>query len=101
MLPVPGRRIDAEVLRSLLSAVRTGTAIQIEYQSMSPENPDPLWRWITPHAFGFDGFRWHVGLSVIGGWILETSLLVDASPLVMANPQLLDLISRLEMAHRV
>jgi hypothetical protein len=60
VLPVPGRRIDAEVLRSLLSAIRTGTAIQIEYQSMSPENPDPLWRWITPHAFGFDGFRWHV-----------------------------------------
>jgi predicted DNA-binding transcriptional regulator YafY len=60
VLPVPGRRIDAEVLRSLLIAIRTGSAIEIEYQSMSRENPDPLWRWITPHAFGFDGFRWHV-----------------------------------------
>jgi predicted DNA-binding transcriptional regulator YafY len=60
VLPVPGRRIDAEVLRSLLIAVRGESAIQIEYQSMSPENPAPLWRWITPHAFGFDGFRWHV-----------------------------------------
>lgn len=27
---------------------------------MSPEHPDPLWRWITPHGFGFDGLRWHV-----------------------------------------
>ena len=60
VLPVPGRRIDAEVLRALLSAIRNETAIQIEYQSMSPENPEPLQRWITPHAFGFDGFRWHV-----------------------------------------
>ena len=22
--------------------------------------PEPHWRWITPHALGFDGFRWHV-----------------------------------------
>ena len=21
--------------------------------------PKPTWRWITPHALGFDGFRWH------------------------------------------
>ena len=27
---------------------------------MSREHPEPLWRWITPHAFGFDGLRWHV-----------------------------------------
>jgi WYL domain len=60
VLPVPGRRIDSSVLRFLLLSIRVGSAIEIEYQSMSPENPDPLWRWITPHAFGFDGFRWHV-----------------------------------------
>jgi hypothetical protein len=32
----------------------------MEYQSNSPENPDPIWRRISPHAFGFDGLRWHV-----------------------------------------
>ena len=21
--------------------------------------PNPTWRWISPHALGFDGFRWH------------------------------------------
>ena len=21
--------------------------------------PEPAWRWIAPHAIGFDGFRWH------------------------------------------
>ena len=28
-----------------------------QYQSLS--QPEPRWRWIAPHAIGFDGFRWH------------------------------------------
>jgi len=59
VLPVPSRRIAPQVLRRLLLAVRQRRAIHIEYQSMSREHPDPLWRWITPHAFAFDGLRWH------------------------------------------
>jgi hypothetical protein len=27
---------------------------------MNKVRPDPIWRRITPHAFGYDGFRWHV-----------------------------------------
>ena len=60
VLPVPSRPIDAQVLRALLTAVREKSAIEIEYQSTSPDSPDPSRRWITPHAFGFDGLRWHV-----------------------------------------
>ena len=41
-----------------MKSVRTSKALHIHYQSMS--NPDPQWRWISPHAFGFDGMRWHV-----------------------------------------
>ena len=26
---------------------------------MSRERADPMWRRMTPHAFGYDGFRWH------------------------------------------
>ena len=29
----------------------------MKYQSLS--SPEPSWRWIAPHAIGFDGFRWH------------------------------------------
>lgn len=29
----------------------------MKYQSLS--RPEPTWRWIAPHAIGFDGFRWH------------------------------------------
>jgi WYL domain-containing protein len=60
VLPIPSRRTDPSVLQAVLTAVRNKAAVRIEYQSTSPENPDPIWRWISPHAFGFDGLRWHV-----------------------------------------
>lgn len=56
----PKRDIDFDVLRTVLRAVRTEQSIEVEYQSMNPKRPEPLWRRITPHAFGYDGFRWHV-----------------------------------------
>lgn len=59
-MPVPHRRVEVSVLRALLAAVRSGRAIEILYQSMNPARPAPTWRWITPHAFGSDGLRWHV-----------------------------------------
>lgn len=55
----PKRDIDIEVLRRLLDAAREGQSVEIFYQSMNQVRPDPIWRRITPHAFGFDGLRWH------------------------------------------
>ncbi len=55
--PSPARGIDPVVLRSIAIAIRRHEAIHILYQSMSA--PDPEWRWISPHALAFDGFRWH------------------------------------------
>jgi hypothetical protein len=60
VLPIPTRRIDPRILRTVLGAVLKKCAVHVEYQSTNRENPDPIWRWISPHAFGFDGFRWHV-----------------------------------------
>jgi predicted DNA-binding transcriptional regulator YafY len=60
VLPIPNRRIHPSVLRAVLTAIRRKGGVHIEYQSTNPENPDPIWRWISPHAFGFDGLRWHV-----------------------------------------
>ena len=56
----PRRDSDSAVLRTVLSAVRDNRSIDVHYQSMSKDRPDPIWRRITPHAFGYDGFRWHV-----------------------------------------
>jgi len=55
----PRRDIDIAVLRKILDASREGASIDVFYQSMNKVRPDPIWRRITPHAFGYDGFRWH------------------------------------------
>jgi predicted DNA-binding transcriptional regulator YafY len=59
LLPIPHRRISADVLRSLLSAARGSQSIEVLYQSMSSARPEPIWRRISPHAFANDGLRWH------------------------------------------
>lgn len=56
--PTPVRGVNALTLRSVASAIIHGEAMEVKYQSLS--RPEPAWRWIAPHAIGFDGFRWHV-----------------------------------------
>lgn len=72
ILPVHARSIGASQLRSVLSAIRDGEAIEILYQSFS--KPDPEWRWIAPHALGFDGVRWHAR-----AWCLRSKMFKDFS----------------------
>lgn len=55
--PAPARGIGPAVLRSIVVAIRRREAVEVRYQSMS--SPAPEWRWISPHALAFDGFRWH------------------------------------------
>ncbi|AIB12891.1 transcriptional regulator [Azospirillum argentinense] len=55
--PTPVRGVNAKTLRSVVAAIRRSEAIEVKYQSLS--RPEPHWRWIAPHAIGFDGFRWH------------------------------------------
>ena len=56
----PRRKVDAYVLKPVLQAVRENRSIEVYYQSMGSRRTDPTWRRMTPHAFGYDGFRWHV-----------------------------------------
>jgi predicted DNA-binding transcriptional regulator YafY len=56
--PTPVRGVATNILRAVISAVEYAHSIEVLYQSMSA--PDPTWRWIEPHAYAFDGFRWHV-----------------------------------------
>lgn len=55
--PTPARGVDPVILRSVVGAIRRSEVIEVKYQSLS--RPEPGWRWIAPHAIGFDGFRWH------------------------------------------
>ncbi|MDQ2079033.1 WYL domain-containing protein [Xanthobacteraceae bacterium Astr-EGSB] len=58
--PVPARRVEPDILRYFLRAVRGRRSTRIEYQSLNDAWPDPIWRTITPHAFATDGLRWHL-----------------------------------------
>jgi predicted DNA-binding transcriptional regulator YafY len=49
---------NAKTLRTAVAAIHRNEAVEVKYQSLS--TPEPRWRWIAPHAIGFDGFRWHV-----------------------------------------
>jgi hypothetical protein len=51
------RHIDPNTLRAILGAIRSRLAVRISYQAM--KRPDPTERWLSPHALGFDGYRWH------------------------------------------
>lgn len=51
-------RVEADVLRDVLKAVRGGRSIGIFYQSMSAKKLTLEWRWISFHALGNDGLRW-------------------------------------------
>lgn len=56
--PVPARGVSPEILRAVVRAMEDLQAVEVLYQSMS--TAEPSWRWIEPHAYAHDGFRWHV-----------------------------------------
>ena len=60
VMPIPHRSVDATILQKILITIRALASVEIFYQSMNKKRPEPIWRRITPHAFGSDGFRWHV-----------------------------------------
>lgn len=58
MIPSFKRAVDNDVFRSIIKAIHTKNSLEIKYQSMS--RPDPVWRWVAPHAFGSNDSRWHI-----------------------------------------
>jgi hypothetical protein len=57
IVPPLRRHIDPNTLRTILSAIRNRLAMHVSYQAV--KRPEPRARWISPHALGFDGYRWH------------------------------------------
>ena len=56
--PVPLRSINEKAVISLVRAIREQRKLNVIYHSVS--SGDSSSRQISPHAFGNDGFRWHV-----------------------------------------
>lgn len=56
-IDLPLRAADPGVVRRVFRAVHEKLAVQIHYLSIN--SGTSAWRWISPHAFGHDGYRWH------------------------------------------
>lgn len=59
-MPLPARRLNTEVVKKTVSAVRRKRSLEIAYRSLTSEGAELSWRQVSPHAFAFDGTRWHV-----------------------------------------
>jgi len=55
---LPVREAKLDVQRRVFLAVLWGKRIRVNYHSLS--SGEATWRWIRPHAFGHDGYRWHL-----------------------------------------
>ncbi len=54
---LPARRADPTAARAVVRAIFAGQSLRIRYASIHSNTF--RWRWITPHALGYDGWRWH------------------------------------------
>lgn len=59
-MPIPQRRVNVDVLRAVLGAIKNQRSLHLLYQSMNKKRPGPMWRWVSPHALAHDGLRWHI-----------------------------------------
>ncbi|GJL85323.1 MAG: hypothetical protein DHS20C02_10980 [Micavibrio sp.] len=73
IVQMPKRNIDPNILRIVSDSIKEQTTLEICYQSMSSE--EPAWRTISPHAFAFDGMRWHARAFCHKGHIYKDFLL--------------------------
>jgi len=57
-VPLPSRSIESKTLALMLRAISGREKLLISYQSITRDEEQS--RYISPHAFGYDGTRWHV-----------------------------------------
>jgi hypothetical protein len=56
--PTPLRTLNEGTVESMVRAIRGKLAVSVTYQSMT--SVDAPERVLSPHALGYDGYRWHV-----------------------------------------
>jgi hypothetical protein len=89
VIPVPARRVDPDLLREVLAAMRVGASVEIEYNSMNEASPDSFWRRVTPHAFVLSRCRGARDIGTPGATSAEDDLWNSYIDVVLiANPAL-------------
>ncbi|CAN5887847.1 WYL domain-containing protein [soil metagenome] len=58
MVTLPSRAASVPVQRAIFFATLHGFRVQVDYASLTGSKNAK--RWIAPHAFAHDGYRWHV-----------------------------------------
>ena len=56
-VPILNTVTDEAIIKKITDGIQNKMAMRIKYQSAT--RPKPIWRWITPHSIGYNGFRWH------------------------------------------
>jgi hypothetical protein len=59
LVPNPTRFVGVGILKTIVQAIKNKQKISVDYRSFKHPQAGNA-RWITPHAFGTDGSRWHV-----------------------------------------
>lgn len=57
LVPVPSRPVNADILRTIIQAIKQRQRLDIRYQSFT--QPRTRNRELEPHSLVFDGMRWH------------------------------------------
>jgi len=57
LIPEPEQKINASVLRTLVSAILNGKQVKVSYQSLTEGTPSS--RIVSPHSLINSGYRWH------------------------------------------
>lgn len=57
-VPLPNRTVESQTLSRVIQAISERAKLRVRYQSITRDEPQE--RLISPHAFGYDGLRWHV-----------------------------------------
>jgi hypothetical protein len=55
---LPVREAGLAVQRAVFQGVLHGLRVRVNYHSLTGKSEG--WRWLAPHAFAHDGYRWHV-----------------------------------------
>ena len=58
IVDTPSRALDADLVATVVEAIRDARSLEIVYVSM--RTPEPTTRVVSPHALGYDGLRWHM-----------------------------------------